>query len=87
MARQSPRRRLTDQLRAAFHAACDGGDTSIAERLLNVLVRRVVTPPGHTDRRKPEDMAGPCERLANLQLHHPHKPSIGDEADSHRSCI
>lgn len=71
MTRPSPKRRLTDKLRAVFHAACDDGDTLISERVLNLLVKQVVKPPhlpASIDRRRQEDLAGPCERLANLQV-------------------
>jgi hypothetical protein len=72
MDRKIPKRRLTDMLRALFHESCNQGDTVFSERLLNLLIKQVMLPPdltGSIDRRKPEDMAGPCERLANLQLH------------------
>ena len=43
----------------------------MAEPLLNELCRQTVAPralPGGVDRRKPENLSGACERLANLQL-------------------
>jgi hypothetical protein len=65
-------RRLTDKLRLAIHAACDEGDTLIAERLLCVLRKHIASPsnlPIGVDCRRKESVAGPSERVANLQQH------------------
>ena len=43
----------------------------MAERLLNTLCKHTVKPsvlPTEGDRRKPENLSGACERLANLLL-------------------
>ena len=65
------RRRLSDKIRVAFHAACDEGAVEIAERLLDQLDKLTHRPPllpGGVDRRQPENLAALCERLANLLL-------------------
>src|ERR1700761_6003406 len=64
-------RRLSDKLRLAFHAACNEAEFAIAEQLLNQLCKHTRSPsvlPTGLDRRKPEDLSGVCERLANLLL-------------------
>ena len=64
-------RRLSDKVLAAFHAACDENAIEIAGRLfdrLEVIVNRPAVLPAGTDRRQPESLAGPRERLANLVL-------------------
>jgi hypothetical protein len=72
---RSLRRRLTDKLRLVFHAACDDEDELLAKQVLEMLRGQVSAPPDlptGQDRRTPEDLAGPAERLANL--HHVRKP-------------
>jgi hypothetical protein len=54
-----------------FHAACDEAELSIAEQRLNHLCKHTLSPtmrPGGLERRKPENLRGACERLANLLL-------------------
>jgi hypothetical protein len=66
-----PQRRLTDKVRVAFHAACDEGAVEIAERLLIQLEQLIHSPsqlPIGFDRRRPERLTAPAERLANLLL-------------------
>ena len=66
---QSLQRRLTDKLRAAFHAACNDEDALVAKGMLDLLRQQVEAPanlPAGYDRRAPEDLTGPGERLANL---------------------
>jgi hypothetical protein len=66
---QSLQRRLTDKLRAAFHAACDNDDELVAKGMLDLLREQVEVPtnlPAGHDRRAPEDLTGPGERIANL---------------------
>jgi hypothetical protein len=63
-------RRLSDKIRLAFHAACDEGEVEIAQRLLvqlEQLIERPVLPTG-VERRRPEDLAAPRERLLDLML-------------------
>ena len=54
----------------AFHAACDEGAVEIAAALFRQLDQHIRHPqlPGGIDRRRPEDVTGPQERLANLLL-------------------
>jgi hypothetical protein len=64
-------RRLSDTVRVAFHTACDEGAVMLAERLLNHMDQLIHPPPllpTGVDRRRPEPLAGPAERLANLLL-------------------
>jgi hypothetical protein len=64
-------RRLSDKLRLMFHAACDEAEFSIAEQRLNHLCKHIASPsmrPAVRERRKPENLGGACERLANLLL-------------------
>jgi hypothetical protein len=64
-------RRLSDTVRVAFHTACDEGAVVLAERLLNHLDQLIHPPPllpTGVDRRRPEPLTGPAERLANLLL-------------------
>ncbi|HYZ25001.1 MAG TPA: hypothetical protein VE690_22900 [Rhodopila sp.] len=66
---QSLQRRLTDRLRAAFHTACDDEDELVAKGMLDLLRQQVEAPanlPGGHDRRAPEDLTGPGERLASI---------------------
>ncbi len=64
-------RRLSDKVRVTFHTVCDEGALEIAERLLKQLDQLVhiprLLPPGG-DRRRPESLTGPAERLVNLLL-------------------
>jgi hypothetical protein len=65
------KRRLSDSILQAFHAACDEGATEIAWRLLGQLERlalRGQALPIHADQRQHEDLAAPRERLHNLVL-------------------
>jgi hypothetical protein len=69
--RQHSSRRLSDKIRVAFHAACDEGAVEIAEHLLSqldLLIHRPPLLPTGFDRRRPEHLAAPAERLANLLL-------------------
>ncbi len=64
-------RRLSDTVRVAFHTACDEGAVMLAERLLNHMDQLIHPPPllpTGVDRRRPEPLTGPAERLANLLL-------------------
>jgi hypothetical protein len=67
-----PERRLSDKIRVAFHAACDEGAVEIAEHLLSQLDQLTHRPPlllpTGFDRRRPEPLTAPAERLANLLL-------------------
>jgi hypothetical protein len=65
------KRRLSDSILQAFHAACDEGATEIAWRLLGQLERIAVRGqalPSGADQRQHEDLAAPRERLHNLIL-------------------
>jgi hypothetical protein len=69
--RQHSSRRLSDKIRVAFHAACDEGAVEIAEHLLSqldLLIHRPPLLPTGFDRRQPEPLTAPAERLANLLL-------------------
>jgi hypothetical protein len=64
-------RRLSDKVRIAFHAACDEGALVLAELLLSQMEQLIHHPPllpTGLDRRRPEHLNGPAERLANLLL-------------------
>lgn len=66
-----PQRRLSDKIIAAFHAACDENDIEIAESLLrqaDCLIRQPSPPHASIERRRPQSLAAPRERLANLLL-------------------
>jgi hypothetical protein len=70
-----PQRRLSDKVRAAFHTACDEGAVEIAELLLKQLDQLIHHPPllpTGSDRRRPEHLTAPAERLANLLLWRAH---------------
>jgi hypothetical protein len=87
MSRRIPQRRITDNVRAIFHEACETRDMPAAEVLLNGLIKRVVRPrdlPSGVDRRKAEDLVGPCERLANMQLQQPHAEPPNEDQDERR---
>lgn len=89
MTRRTSQRRITDHLRAIFHEACEARNLPVAEILLNTLIKRVATPrdlPSGIDRRKAQDLAGPCERLANLQLQQPHTEPSGEDHDGQQWC-
>ncbi len=79
-------RRLSDKLRLAFHTACDEATFSAAERLLNQLCKNTLSRE-KLDRRKPENLSGACERLANLLLwrteRHVNSPAQLDEDQTH----
>jgi hypothetical protein len=67
------RRRLSDKIISAFHAACDEGALDIATGLLSVLQVLVKHPRGlpGADRRKPEDLSILRERLWSLRYPSP----------------
>jgi hypothetical protein len=59
-----PQRRLSDNIRAAIHAACDESAFGVAARLL-VQLESLVTYPvlSHPDRRRRESLADVRKRL------------------------
>jgi hypothetical protein len=63
-------RRLSDEILAAFHAACDQRDLEVAERLLAVLAMVLsprLPPEGAPDRRNQESLVAAYERLWHLR--------------------
>jgi hypothetical protein len=74
------RRRLTDKILLAFHAACDEEAVGIAGHLLEVLESVIKHPsflPARTDRRKPQGLAAPRERLWNIRYPSPWNTNAG----------
>jgi hypothetical protein len=64
-------RRFSDQVCAVFHEACDEGDVALAEVLLQQMapiIREPLRLPSGLDRRRPERLTAPAERLMNLVL-------------------
>jgi hypothetical protein len=79
----TPRRRLADSILGAFHSACDERETEVAWRLLDqleLLAQRSHARAFGTDRRKPEDLSAPRERLHNLMLWDDEIPSDCDSS-------
>lgn len=79
----SPQRRLSDKLRATIHEACNAGAVEIAAPLLEQLQAHVHQPsnlPAGRDRRQPEDLQGPAERIANLLLWRLEEGACGHES-------
>ncbi len=69
MVNRLPQRRFSDQVRAAFHEVCDEGDVILAEALLRQMDQVIDKPlrlPSGFDRRQPEPLIAPAERLMNL---------------------
>ena len=74
------KRRLTDKILLAFHAACDEECVTIAGLLLDVLEDVIKHPsllPSGTDRRKPESLNAPRERLWNIRYPSPWNTNAG----------
>jgi hypothetical protein len=70
--RPGRRRRLSDTILLAFHAACDQGDFEVADSLLAILELMVQRPPpeGRPERRRGVDtLVAAHERL--WALRHP----------------
>jgi hypothetical protein len=64
-------RRLSDKVCAAFHEACNEGEVEIAGILLSQMdqiTHRPLQLPAGFDRRRPECLIAPAERLMNLLL-------------------
>jgi len=64
------RRRVSDHVMVAFHAACDQGDLEVAQRLLTVVEFMLRRPPpeGRPERRAQADpLVAAHERLWGLR--------------------
>jgi hypothetical protein len=64
-------RRFLDKVCATFHECCDRGELEIAEVLLRQMDEIIEKPlclPTGFDRRRPERLTAPAERLMNLLL-------------------
>jgi hypothetical protein len=82
-ANRAPRqtRRLSDEILAIFHSACDQRDLEIAERLLAVLAMVISVrrhKPTALDRRSNESLVAAYERLWDLR--HPIPAGASDAA-------
>jgi hypothetical protein len=83
-------RRLLDKVRVTFHVTCDEGQVEIAEILLGQMKQIIDEPlrlPAGFNRRRPERLTGPAERLMNLLLWR--MPTVAAEpstADRPRVC-
>lgn len=74
------RRRLTDKILVAFHAACDEQSVAIAGHLLEVLEAVIKHPsflPSGVERRKPQSLNAPRERLWNIRYPSPWNTNAG----------
>ena len=81
IAERQQQRRFLDQVRATFHETCDKGHVEIAEILLRQMEQIIDEPlslPAGFDRRRPERLTAPAERLMNLLLWR--TPTAGAEA-------
>jgi hypothetical protein len=70
-------RRLSDEMLAAFHSACDQRDLEVAERLLAVLALVISDrrhKPTAPDRRSKESLVAAYERLWDLR----HPVAVGE---------
>jgi hypothetical protein len=79
MANRAPRqaRRLSDEILAAFHSACDQRDLEVAERLLAVLAMVISVrrhKPTALDRRSKGSLVAAYERLWDLR----HPDAVGE---------
>ena len=78
-------RRFLDKVRATFHETCDNGQVEIAEILLRQMEQIIDEPlrlPAGYDRRRPECLTAPAERLLNLLLWR--TPTVGAETSDTR---